>query len=68
MPTDLPRVTLRLALALVKYHVENLVGDEALGIIANELVDIGGEKVTAKLDSILSSNEGAAKLSAAGKR
>src|SRR5919199_6717025 len=68
MPTDAPHTALKIALAVAKHHVKKLVGDEAWELVGQEVVDAGGEQVTARLDAILGSREGAARLVEAGQK
>ena len=68
MPTDAPHTALKIALAVAKHRVKKLVGDEAWELIGQEVVDAGGEQVTAKLDAIIGSREGATKLLEAGRK
>ena len=49
---------LKLGLALAKHHIKNVIGDEALEVVADTLADVGGEKVQAKVDSIFACKEG----------
>lgn len=58
---------LKLGLALAKHQIKNVVGDETLEIAATVMTDIGGEKVQAKVDSILASKEGKKELLEAAK-
>jgi hypothetical protein len=58
MGMNLPNTLLKLGLALAKHHAKNLIGDEALEIFTTTLVDIGGESLQAKVDSILASQDG----------
>jgi hypothetical protein len=64
---DLPNTLLKLGLALAKHHIKNVIGDEALEIVATTLTDVGGEKVQAKVDSIFASKEGEKELLEAAK-
>jgi hypothetical protein len=64
---NLPNTLLKLGLALAKYHIKNVIGDEALEIAASTLTDVGGEKVQAKVDSIFASKEGQKELLKAAK-
>ena len=58
---------LKIGLAIVKYHIKKVIGNEALEDIATTLTDVGGEQVVAKLDSIFASKEGQKKLRDAAK-
>ncbi len=68
MPTDAPQTTVKIALAIVKHRLKKLVGDEAWELVGKEVVDAGGEQVTARLDAILGSREGATRLVEAGRK
>lgn len=59
---NLPNMLLKLGIALAKHHIKNVIGDEALEIAASTLVDVGGEKVEAKIDSIFASKVGQKEL------
>ena len=65
---DIPRTTIKIALALLKHRLGSLLGDETLEIVSDELVDLASEQVTAKFESIFGSREGATKLLDAGRR
>jgi hypothetical protein len=65
--TNLPDALLKIGLALAKHHIKNVIGDEALEVVANTLTDVGGEKVQAKVDSIFASKEGQKELLKAAK-
>lgn len=65
--TNLPNTLLKLGLALAKHHIKNVIGDEALEVVATTLTDVGGEKVQAKVDSIFASKEGKKELLKAAK-
>lgn len=60
--TEIGNNLLKLILALLKHQVKKSVGEEALGIVAQTLVDIGGEKTQASIDSMLGTHEGIKKL------
>jgi len=62
MPTDLPKNIIKLTIALLKHQAENVLGKDAISIAGDALVDIGGEKIQGKIDSILNTSEGAQKL------
>jgi hypothetical protein len=65
--TNLPDALLKIGLALAKHHIKNVIGDEALEVVADTLADVGGEKVQAKVDSIFASKEGQKELLKAAK-
>ncbi len=65
--SNLPTTFLKLGFALAKHHIKNLIGDEALEVVATTLTDVGGEKVQAKVDSIFASKEGQKELLKAAK-
>lgn len=60
--TEIGNNLLKLILALLKHQVKKSVGEETLGIVAQTLVDIGGEKTQASIDSMLGTHEGIKKL------
>lgn len=60
--TDAGNNLLKLTLALLKHQAKNIFGEDALGIAAETLVDIGGEKVQASLESLLGTQEGVSRL------
>ncbi len=64
---DLPNAFLKIGLALAKYHIKKVIGDEALEVVASTLTDFGGEKVQALTDSIFSSKLGKKELLKAAK-
>jgi hypothetical protein len=64
---NLPDTLLKIGLALAKHHIKNVIGDEALEVVATTLTDVGGEKVQAKVDSIFASREGKKELLNAAK-
>ena len=61
-------ILLKVALAMLKYRVQKELGDEALQLLSNELIDIGGEEVQAKIESIFGSQEGSKQLLGAARR
>ena len=65
--SDLPDVLLKIVLALAKHQINNLIGNEALEVVASTLADVGGEKVQAKVDSIFASKAGKKELIKAAK-
>lgn len=65
--SNLPDALLKIGLALAKHHIKNVIGDEALEVVADTLADVGGEKVQAKVDSIFASKEGEKELLKAAK-
>ena len=68
MSTEIPRNILKLTAALLKHQAELILGKDALGIAAQTLVDIGGEKTQAQIDSILGTKYGSQELLAAVQR
>jgi hypothetical protein len=61
-------VFLKVALAILKYRIQKEFGDEALQLLSNELIDIGGQQVQAKFESIFGSQEGSKQLLDAARR
>ena len=59
---NLGKNLLKLIFALLKHQVKNIFGEEALGVAAETLVEIGGEETQARLESIFGTNVGAEKL------
>jgi len=59
---DIGKNLLKLTFALLKHQAKNIFGEEALGVAADTLIDIGGEKAQANLESMLGTQEGASKL------
>jgi hypothetical protein len=53
---------IRLLFAILKHQAKNFFGEDALGIAAETLVEIGGEKVKASLESLLGTQEGGSRL------
>ena len=62
MSTDLSKTVIKLAVALLKHQVENILGKDVIGIAGNALIDVGGEKTQGRIDSILTTNEGSERL------
>lgn len=60
--TNLPNTLLKLGLAIAKYRVTDVIGEEALKIIETTVTDIGGETVQATIDSIFASEVGQREL------
>jgi hypothetical protein len=60
--TNLQGALLKIGLALAKHHIKNVIGNEALEVVADALADVGGEKVQAKADSIFASKGGQKEL------
>ena len=59
---ELGKNLLKLTFALLKHQAKNIFGEEALGVAAETLVEVGGEKAQASLESLLGTQEGASKL------
>ena len=53
---SLEKTSFDLTIALLKHQTETIFGTEALGIVADTLVDIAGENVQAKLEFVLNTN------------
>ncbi|HEY9708695.1 MAG TPA: hypothetical protein V6D48_10875 [Oculatellaceae cyanobacterium] len=66
--TDIGNNLLKLILALLKHQAKNILGEETLSVAAQTLVDIGGEKAQASIESMLGTHEVASKLLQAAKR
>lgn len=64
---DLPKTVVRLATELLKHQAKNLIGDEALNIIAKSMIDYAGENVTEKITSYFNNEDNAENLLAAFK-
>jgi len=65
---DLGKNLLKLTIGLLKHQAKNIFGEEALEVAAETLVEIGGGKAQAGLESVLSTQEGSAKLLEAAKQ
>ena len=68
MPSDLPKNILKLVAALLKHQAKLWLGDEAVGIAGETLIEIGGEEIEKKLDDLLSTKRGEAELLKAAQR
>jgi hypothetical protein len=68
MHSDFFKNIIKIIVALLKHQAENLLGKEAIGIAGQTFVEIGGEKLQAKIDTLLNTTEGAQKLSDAALR
>ncbi|HIE57029.1 MAG TPA: hypothetical protein EYP88_02180, partial [Anaerolineales bacterium] len=62
MPSDLPKDMLKIASALLKHQATLWLGEEAVGIAAEKLIEIGGEKLQENLDHFTATESGNKKL------
>jgi hypothetical protein len=62
MPTELPKNIIKLIIAFLKHQAENLLGENAIAIAGDILIDFDGKEIYGKIDDILSTNEGTQKL------
>ena len=68
MPSSLPKNILKLTVALLKHQAELWLGEEAVGIAGETLVEIGGEELQEKIDKLIAGEEGAKELLATAQR
>jgi hypothetical protein len=62
MPSELPKNIIKLIAALLKHQAKLWLGEEAVGIAGETLVEIGGEQLQQKVDAFLSTQEGSQEL------
>jgi len=67
MPSSLPKNIIKLTAALLKHQAELWLGEEAVGIAGETLVEIGGDELQEKIKELIASNEGAKELLEAAK-
>ncbi|MGB7876029.1 MAG: hypothetical protein WBL25_16730 [Anaerolineales bacterium] len=68
MPSSLPKNIIKLTVALLKHQAELWLGEEAVGIAGDTLIEIGGEELGEKIDKLIAGEEGAEELLAAAQR
>jgi hypothetical protein len=68
MPSSLPKNIIKLTVALLKHQAELWLGEEAVGIAGDTLIDIGGEELQERIDKLIAGEEGAKELLAATQR
>lgn len=66
--TDLPINVLKLTMALLKHQSGIWLGDEFVGVASKTIIDIGGEKISQRLNKFLDDSDSAQQLIEAAKR
>ncbi|PIU90306.1 MAG: hypothetical protein COS63_03560, partial [Anaerolineae bacterium CG06_land_8_20_14_3_00_57_67] len=68
MPSDLPKNAIKFLVALLKHQAEQWLGEEAIGIAGETLVEIGGDELQQRLDTWLTKEETHVQLLQAAQR
>jgi len=66
--SDIEKNLLKLTFAIIKHQVKKEFGEEAIGVASEMMVEIGGDKVQASLESVLGAKDGVAKLLVAAQK